>query len=44
VAAVHARGIWDGIRHLEAVINFPVLRPDGTVLDRPGYDAGTGLY
>src|SRR5262249_1108536 len=43
VAAVHARANWPGIRHLEAVVDHPVLRPDGTLLDRPGYDLGTGL-
>jgi hypothetical protein len=43
VAAVHARGSWPGIRHLEAVVDYPVLRPDGSVLCRPGYDADTGL-
>jgi hypothetical protein len=44
VAAVHARGKWNGVRRLEAVVDHPVLRPDGSVLDRPGYDADTGLY
>src|SRR5262249_54646746 len=43
VAAVHARATWPGIRHLEAVVDYPVLRPDGTVLERIGYDAETGL-
>jgi hypothetical protein len=43
VAAVHARAHWPGIRHLEAVVDHPVLRPDGTLLDRPGYDPETGL-
>ena len=43
VSAVHARGDWPGVRHLEAVVDHPVLRPDGTVLDRPGYDLDTGL-
>jgi hypothetical protein len=43
VAAVHARGDWPGLRHLEAVVDYPVLRPDGTILDRPGYDDATGL-
>jgi putative DNA primase/helicase len=28
---------------LSGVIETPTLRPDGTVLDRPGYDADTGL-
>jgi hypothetical protein len=43
VAAVHARACWPGVRHLEAVIDYPVLRPNGTVLCSPGYDPQTGL-
>jgi putative DNA primase/helicase len=31
-------------RPLVAAITAPTLRPDGTVLDRPGYDEATGLY
>jgi len=29
---------------LDAVVEAPVLRPDGTILDRPGYDAATCLF
>ncbi len=29
---------------LEGVIHAPTLRPDGSVLDTPGYDADTGLF
>jgi hypothetical protein len=43
VSAVHARGTWQGIRPLEAVVDYPVLRDDGTVLSEPGYDRDTGL-
>ena len=43
IAAVHARACWPGVRHLEAVVDYPVLRPDGTVLSAPGYDLDTGL-
>jgi hypothetical protein len=43
VAAVHARGEWREIRHLEAVVDYPVLRPDGSILSKPGYDCSTGL-
>jgi hypothetical protein len=43
VAAIHARADWPGIRHLESVVDYPVLWPDGSILDRPGYDAETGL-
>jgi hypothetical protein len=43
VSAVHARGNWPAVRHLEAVVDYPVLRPDGTILSRPGYDPTAGL-
>lgn len=43
VGAVAARGLWPPLRPLEAVVETPVLRPDGTVLDQPGYDVATGL-
>jgi hypothetical protein len=43
VAAVHARADWPDIRHLEAVVDYPVLRPDGTILSQAGYDPETGL-
>jgi hypothetical protein len=43
VSAVHARADWPGIRHLEAVVDYPVLRPAGTILAKPGYDPETGL-
>jgi hypothetical protein len=42
-SAVHARANWPGVHHLEAVVDYPVLRPDGTVLCKPGYDPDTGL-
>jgi hypothetical protein len=29
---------------LDSIIEFPVLRPDGTLLDTPGYDPVTRLY
>ncbi len=29
---------------LEAIVEVPVIRPDGTILDQPGYDATTRLY
>jgi hypothetical protein len=43
VDAVAARGSWRGISHLEAVVECPTLRPDGTVLDVAGWDPVTGL-
>jgi len=42
VAAVLARGSWP-CRYLEGVVDEPVIRPDGSLLDRPGYDDATGL-
>jgi hypothetical protein len=43
VKAVRDRGEWPGLRPLEGVAGFPLLRPDGSVLDVPGYDPQTGL-
>ena len=37
-----ALGIWP-LPPLEGVVEAPVLRPDGSVLDMPGYDAATRL-
>ncbi|MEX2168091.1 MAG: hypothetical protein WD851_02170 [Pirellulales bacterium] len=44
ISAVAARGYWPGLRHLEGVISSPILRPNGTVLQLPGYDSETGLF
>ncbi len=43
VKAVFERRSWPGVRPLRGIIETPVLRPDGTVLSTPGYDAATGL-
>ncbi len=32
-----------GLRELRGVITAPALRPDGSLLDGPGYDSATGL-
>jgi putative DNA primase/helicase len=37
-----ARGAWP-FPLLEGVVEQPILRPDGTVLDEPGYDAQTAI-
>jgi hypothetical protein len=29
---------------LSCVVEIPVLRPDGTIIDMPGYDRSTGVY
>ncbi len=41
VAGLLARGQWP-LRHLAAVSETPVIRPDGTLLQVPGYDRATG--
>lgn len=43
VNAVQARGQWKGIQHLEAIVECPILKPDGTILETPGYDADTAV-
>lgn len=43
VRALSARGQWPALRPLEAVTQTPVLLPDGTILQEPGYDGGTGI-
>ena len=45
VGTVCARGEWGGVRPLVSVATSPSLKPDGTVLQSPGYDADTAtLY
>ncbi len=44
VRALLERGSWPELPSLEGVVECPVLRPDGSVLQEPGYDAGSGLY
>jgi hypothetical protein len=44
LAAVLARQSWPGLPVLHKVISTPVLRPDGTLLQTPGYDPATGYY
>lgn len=41
VSGLLARGQWP-IRNLVAVSETPVLRPDGTIMQSPGYDRATG--
>lgn len=43
VSAVHARGQWDAVRPLVGVLTAPTIRPDGSVLQAPGYDEATAL-
>lgn len=44
LAAVLARRSWPGLPVLRRIISTPVLRPDGTLLQQPGYDPATGFY
>jgi hypothetical protein len=43
VAEVIGRQRWPGLRPLEAVVECPTLRPDGSILSEPGYDRTTGI-
>ena len=44
VDAIHARGTYGGhVRPLVGAIAAPTIRPDGTILQTPGYDDATGL-
>lgn len=43
VAGVLAMGEWRGIRPMVGIVERPSLRPDGTIIDEPGYDAATGF-
>lgn len=43
VRAVAARGSWPEVPVLRAVVEWPVLRPDGTILQEAGYDEATAL-
>jgi hypothetical protein len=43
VNAVEAAGLWPGVRPLEGVVTAPILLPDGSVLQTPGYHAESGL-
>lgn len=43
VRAIASRGEWPSLRSLLAVVDAPTLRPDGTILDKPGWDESTGL-
>lgn len=43
VPAVMAREAWPGLRNLICVSGTPVLRPDGSVWETPGFDEHTGV-
>ena len=41
-AYLERTGDWK-LRVLSGIANAPTLRPDGSILDQPGYDAATGI-
>lgn len=44
VTGIASRGNWPGVRHLETVVTFPVMRSNGTIVSESGYDPATGLF
>jgi hypothetical protein len=44
LAAALAPKEWGQLPPLFGIVGAPVLRPDGSLLQRPGYDLATGLY
>lgn len=44
VDEVATLGNWPGIRPIEGITETPTLRPDGSLISRPGYDEDTGLW
>jgi hypothetical protein len=44
VAGVFTKQIWEGVPHLKALVDYPVLLRDGRILNTFGYDAATGLF
>ncbi len=45
VLAALERGRWPGVRDLRGVLEAPAMRPDGSIIQDPGFDHATGyLY
>ncbi len=44
LAPVLSNQYWPGLPVLRQIITTPVLRPNGTLLQTPGYDPATGFY
>lgn len=42
--AVTKSNYWPGLPPLAGIIGTPTLRPDGSLIQEPGYDKATGLY
>jgi primase-polymerase (primpol)-like protein len=43
VGQVFDRREYPGIRPIEGIVEVPILRPDGSIFDQPGYDEVTGM-
>jgi hypothetical protein len=44
VTALHAREEWPNLKNLSALVDYPVLRPDGTIVTERGHDEQTGVF
>jgi bifunctional DNA primase/polymerase-like protein len=45
ISSIATRKYWEGIRPLEAIVECPFPRPDGSIVDQSGYDKATAtLY
>lgn len=44
VDQVATLGEWPDIRPLEGITEVPTIRPDGSLIESPGYDEATGLW
>ncbi len=44
VSTIRGRKMWPGMKYLESVVEYPVIRKDGTLVCKPGYDESTGVY
>jgi hypothetical protein len=43
-STILARSEWPGVDTLRGVTHTPAVRPDGTIIQVPGFDPATGLY
>ncbi|MCB9610665.1 MAG: hypothetical protein H6716_29015 [Polyangiaceae bacterium] len=44
IRVIEGRGEWPELRPLVAVVEAPTQRPDGSILEQPGYDRWSGIY
>lgn len=42
--AIHKRGVWHGIPAIRGIVNAPVMKADGSILQKTGFDVASGLY